>query len=354
MFFTNSNMKGIGDQFSAIVHKGVSKMKIIDPIYGDYVIDGILEELIYSNPVQRLKGVYQGGASYFVNEKWDVTRYEHSVGVMLLIKKLGGSLEEQIAGLLHDISHTAFSHVIDFVFENRDEDYHEKIYDQIITNSEIPYILSKYGYDYRSLLLDNSKWSLLEQPAPELCVDRIDYTLRDMYHYENITIEEIEIFLHNLIIIEGKIYLKDINTAEWFVKIYYKEVIDFFMNPLNIYGYDLLAKTLKIALDKKIITMNTLLGTDEEVLNLLRLSNDKDVENLLNQIHQSVKVEEDTVEYHLHRKNKLRLIDPSVFYNAQLIPSSEISTEIKKMNENAKRKAEEGTYVKIISNEFIS
>jgi HD superfamily phosphohydrolase len=325
-------------------------MNIIDSIYGDYLIDGILEELIFSNPVQRLKGIYQGGASYFVNEKWNVTRYEHSIGVMLLIKKLGGSLEEQIAGLLHDISHTAFSHVIDFVFENKDEDYHEKIYHQIIADSEIPLILSKYGYDYKNILLDSSKWSLLEQPAPELCVDRIDYALRDMHRYESITIEEIDDFLGNLIIIEGRIYLKDVKTAEWFVRIYYKEVIGYFMNPLNIYGYDFLAKALKFALDKKIISTNTLLRTDEEVMNFLRLSNDIDVKNLLNHIHRNVIVKEDKVEYHLHRKNKVRLIDPSVFYDGQLIPSSELSIEIKKMNENAKRKAEEGMYVKIISN----
>ena len=325
-------------------------MKIIDSIYGDYFIDGILEELIFSNPVQRLKGIYQGGASYFVNEKWNVTRYEHSVGVMLLIKKLGGSLEEQIAGLLHDVSHTAFSHVIDFVFENKNEDYHEKIYHQVIVDSEIPHILSKYRFDYKNILLGNSNWRLLEQPAPELCVDRIDYTLRDMYHYRNITKEEIDIFLNNLMIRDGKIYLKDIKAAEWFVRIYYKEVIDFFMDPLNIYGYDFLAKVLKIALDKKIISLDTLLRTDEEVIELLRLSNDIDVKNLLNNIHQSVIVKEDKGEYHLHRKNKVRLIDPSVFYNDQLIPASELSIEIKKMNENSKRKAEEGMYVKIISN----
>jgi uncharacterized protein len=325
-------------------------MNIRDKIYGEYRIDEILEELIFSRPVQRLKWVYQGGASYFVNEKWNVTRYEHSIGVMLLIKKLGGSLEEQIAGLLHDVSHTAFSHLIDFVFENKEEDYHEKIYHQIIASSEIPRILGKYGYDYKNVLLDHSQWKILEQPAPELCADRIDYTLRDMYQYGNITLEETNHFLDDLILIDGKIHLKNIAKAEWFVKTYYKEVIDFFMDPLNIYGYDVLAKTLKIALDKNIITMDTLLGTDEEVMNLLRLSDDKDIKNLLNHIHRNVKVKEDEFAYHLHRKNKIRLIDPSVLYETKLIRASKISEETRKMNENAKRKAEKGMYVKIISN----
>ena len=113
-------------------------MFIYDEIYGEFEVDKVLEELILSKPVQRLKGIHQGGASYLVNEKWNVTRFDHSIGTMLLIKILGGSLEEQIAGLLHDVSHTAFSHVIDFVFENKEEDYHEKIYSSVIKESEIP------------------------------------------------------------------------------------------------------------------------------------------------------------------------------------------------------------------------
>ncbi len=122
------------------------------------------------------------------------------------------------------------------------------------------------------------------------------------------------------------------------------------MNPLNIYGYDYLAKTLKTALDKEIININTLLGTDEEVMNILRSSGDIDVKNLVSRLHRRVIVKEDKADYHLHRKNKMRLIDPSVFYDDKLIPSSALSNEIKTMNENAKKKAEEGMYVKIISN----
>ncbi len=76
-------------------------MLITDALYGSFEIDGVLEELILSEPVQRLKGIYQAGASFLVNSKWNISRFEHSIGVMLLIKKFGGSVEEQIAGLLH-------------------------------------------------------------------------------------------------------------------------------------------------------------------------------------------------------------------------------------------------------------
>ncbi|MBM7602580.1 HD superfamily phosphohydrolase [Metabacillus crassostreae] len=73
-------------------------MIISDEIYGIFEVDSVLEELILSDPIQRLKGIHQGGASYLVNEKWNVTRFDHSIGVMLLIRKLGGTVEEQLQG----------------------------------------------------------------------------------------------------------------------------------------------------------------------------------------------------------------------------------------------------------------
>ena len=136
-------------------------MKIKDDIYGDFEIEGVLEELINTKEFQRLKNIHQGGASYLVNPNWNVTRYEHSVGTMLLIKKMNGTIEEQIAGLLHDISHTAFSHVVDFALNKSNEDYHEEIYEKIIENSGIPEILIKHGYDYKDILYNEQKWTIL-------------------------------------------------------------------------------------------------------------------------------------------------------------------------------------------------
>ncbi|MFJ6210286.1 HD domain-containing protein [Lysinibacillus sp. NPDC092081] len=323
-------------------------MIISDYLYGEFEIDDVLAELISSKPVQRLKGIHQGGASYLVNSRWNVTRYEHSVGVMLLIKQLGGSLEEQIAGLLHDVSHTAFSHVIDFVLENKAEDYHEEIFIDVINKSEIPIILKKYNFDYEHLLFNTTTWKLLEQPAPDLCADRIDYTLRDMYVYGQASLEEIQKFINDIIVHQGKMCLQSLERAEWFVKTYYQEVLDFFLDPLNIYAYDKLSQTLKLALDKKIIALTDFLKEDHELIELMNSSNDRQVQSLLKQLHPYVKVRVSQSEFDIHQKKKTRLIDPLLYFENQLIRASELSEDVREMNVAAKEKFQQGVFVKIL------
>ncbi|UNP77352.1 HD domain-containing protein [Bacillus nitratireducens] len=324
-------------------------MIISDVIYGEFKVDKVLEELILSKPVQRLKGIHQAGASYLMNEKWNVTRFDHSVGAMLLIKKLGGSVEEQIAGLLHDVSHTAFSHVIDYVFDNENESYHEEIFSSVVKNSEIPAILSKHGYNYEDILLDDSKWTLLERSAPELCADRVDYTLRDMFTYGYISLEEVHSFLEDVIEVDGKMVIQNIEIAEWFTETYYKEVIDFFMKPMNIYGNDMLAKTLKLALHKKVIHADDFLLEDYELITKLQLCKDTEVRALLSKVHPNVKVEEDRNDYDLYQKNKVRLIDPPLLHEGEVVQSSIVSENIRQMSDIAYEKAVRGMYVKVIS-----
>ncbi|KXY78362.1 MULTISPECIES: HD domain-containing protein [Bacillus] len=326
-------------------------MIISDVLYGEFEVDPVVEELIASKSVQRLKGIHQTGASYLINEKWNVTRFDHSVGVMLLVKKLGGSVEEQIAGLLHDVSHTAFSHVIDYVFDNRNESYHEEIFSSVVKNSEIPAILSKYGYNYEDILLDDSKWTLLERSAPELCADRVDYTLRDMYIYGYVSLEEVHSFLEDVIVVNGKMVLQSIEMAEWFTETYYKEVIDFFMQPTNSYGNDMLAKTLKLALNKKVIHADDFLLEDDELISKLKQCSDPEVHALLSKVHPNVKVKEDRNDYDLYQNNKVRLIDPPLLCEGEVVPSSVVSENIRKMSEIAYEKAVRGMYVKVISDE---
>ena len=321
-------------------------MRIEDKIYGKFEVEGVLEELINTKVVQRLKNIHQGGASYLVNPNWNVTRYEHSIGKMIFIKLIGGSLEEQIAGLLHDISHTAFSHVVDFALNKSNEDYHEEIFERIVETSDIPKILTKHGYDYKDILYNEKKWTILERSAPALCADRIDYTLRDMYSYGYISLVAIKNFLDSLEVKDGEIVINSINAAEWFVNTYYKEVIGFFLNPLNIYAYNRLSNALKVALDNDIITLEDLLQDDNYVLHILKNSKNQEIRSLIKSLNYDVKVVEDKDEYDIHQVNKLRLIDPTVIIDGVICKASEKSTLIKILGEQAMKKSKEGVFVK--------
>lgn len=69
-----------------------------DRIYGPFEINApVLLDLMQSAAMQRLHGVLQHGVSALVEITRPVTRFEHSLGVMALVGRLGAPLEEQIA-----------------------------------------------------------------------------------------------------------------------------------------------------------------------------------------------------------------------------------------------------------------
>ena len=322
--------------------------KIVDYIYGEFELEGVLIELINCDALQRLKNIHQVGATYLIKEELNVNRFEHSIGVMLLIRLLGGSLKEQIAGLLHDISHTAFSHVIDFVFNNSDEDYHELIFDEVVINSKIPYILNKYGYDFKEILENEQKWTILERKAPKLCADRVDYTLRDMYKYGFTSKNEISEFLKNIQVVNGEIVTNDIESARWFLDLYYTEVIDFFMNPINGYSYDKLSKAIKIAIDENELNLKDILKTDNEVVDILSKSKNNQIISLMKSLNKNVKLRINEDNYDIFIKGKTRLIDPGVSIGRKIYSLSELDKNVEIINTKAKVKMEKGVYIEIL------
>ncbi len=67
-----------------------------DRIYGEFQLtDLVLIDLIYSQAVQRLHAVLQHGITALLDITRSTSRFEHSVGVMLLVRRLGASLLKQ-------------------------------------------------------------------------------------------------------------------------------------------------------------------------------------------------------------------------------------------------------------------
>jgi len=228
-------------------------MKYIDKIYGEYELSGVIEELVNTAVFQRLMKIHQGGAIYLANPKINHTRFEHSIGVMFLVKSLGASVQEQIAALLHDISHTAFSHLIDYVFELEEEDYHEKRYTKVLEDQELTNVLTKYGF-LTSQFFDLQKYQLLEYPLPYLSADRIDYTLRDLFQIGEISKQEINWFLTGLQVFENRIVLKSRDYGIWFRSKYEFLVSDYFGSKENIEINIIMKRIVRESLAKCIIT----------------------------------------------------------------------------------------------------
>ncbi|MBM3198959.1 MAG: HD domain-containing protein, partial [Chlamydiae bacterium] len=136
--------------------------------------------------------IHQYGVAYYTTHKEEYTRYDHSLGVFIILRAKGSSLEEQIAGLLHDISHTVFSHVGDWIFgkEKGASDYQSEIHRSFLEKSGIGDILRTHHLDVEQILPKEELFPALENDLPNLCADRIDYNLQGAYHQGFITKEE--------------------------------------------------------------------------------------------------------------------------------------------------------------------
>ncbi|RPD44363.1 HD domain-containing protein [Hymenobacter sediminis] len=201
-----------------------------DMLYGATQLPPAVADLLHTAPLQRLRGIHQGGAIILANPAINHTRFDHSVGVMLLIRQLGGSLREQLAGLLHDVSHTAFSHLIDYVLELPGEDYHEQRYETVLADSAIQGALARHGFHYREFL-DLDEFTLLEQPLPNLAADRIDYTLRDLHQLGVLSPDDVRWFVQGLRVHEGRVVVGSAEHARWFSQQYAYLIEHYFAGP---------------------------------------------------------------------------------------------------------------------------
>ncbi len=98
--------------------------------------------------------------------------------------------------------------------------------------------------------------------------------------------------------------------------------------------------------------LSALQATDKEVMQLLESLDDQEIQSLLMELHRNVQVKEDRNKYDIHLTNKVRLIDPLVLYQKKLQKGSGLSENVRRMGEEAKKKFECGTYVKVIVREF--
>ncbi len=298
-------------------------MLINDRVYGDFEVnDAVLLDLINSRPLQRLKNIAQFGIpdEYYVFKNY--SRFEHSVGTMLLVIKLGGSLEEQSAALLHDVSHTAFSHVVDWLLGSGEkEDYQDRIHEKIFMESELPGILNRYNLDC-GRIADHKNFPLLEQPTPRLCADRIDYALREFRDWAAPSI--VKECVNSFVVRNGRIVFSSKETAKKFAEAFLKCQMLHWGGAQATIRYTLLSSALRAAISHNVINESDLLNDDNFVLEKIKNSSDPEIRKYISLLaDKKLEIIEDEENPQYLMKKKFRHVDPEYLENGRVFILSE-------------------------------
>ncbi len=317
-----------------------------DRVYGKITItEREVLDVINTPTFQRLRKIGMAGYELFLSQnhplsKLRANRFEHSIGVWYLLKTLGASREEKIAGLLHDISILALAHIGDCVFGRFEtQDYHDEIKSSFLEQTEIPRILAKHGIDIKDVL-DETKFGLLDRKHPDLCADRIDYSLRHLVELRKIDREEVRKILASLRVYNGEIVFSSFNVARQFAYHYLYLNQNYYCTPLQASVFTLIAQVVREGMEKGIIDEVDLFTTDDVIYRKLQSCDDEEIRDALRKIHNLAVVEESN-DYEMHVVSKARWIDPKVIKKGKIYRVSEIDegykTAVMKWLDTAKR-----------------
>lgn len=312
---------------SSLLFQGcVTKQKpeVYQTIHGELTIeDPLAKALIKHANFQRLKGIQQHGLNHKTLGEKGFNRFEHSIGVYALLKKHGASRPERIAGLLHDVSHTAFSHVGDHFFGHIDgkESWQDIDHENFLKQSGLAKIVEDYGMTLKEALPKSEKYKRLEQDLPDLCADRLNYVLHGASILNLLTKERIREIDDSLVF--------DVKKQTW----YFKDIsaaYDFSQASMwqteNTWGgspEEFIVTKYFIQALRKAISLNLIKGsdfrwgTDNAVWSKLDESTDKEIKTLMAKVknpkkHYLIKKSRECKAPYCKHRFKLRIVNPYV------------------------------------------
>ncbi len=309
-------------------------MKISDPVYGVMeVTDSAVKEIIGSPHFQRLKRIGSGGLLGELKEKGRYARQEHSIGTMMLLQRLGAGREEQIAGLLHDVSHTAFSHTVDYVLgDPLKSDFQDANHERYLATTNIPAILKKQGLPESCAQHPDAKhFPLLEQDAPRLCGDRVDYTLRNgLYHNFR---GPVSMLLRSLAVYDNRIVLSSLKAAKAFWQLYDHLEETVWAGPSEIARMQLLGQAMKLVYDDGQLAADDFYTDDAKLESVLRKSKNPKVRECLALLDNGFRVVRDDKHPDYGLRQKFRHVDPEFLEGEKLLKLSHVLPAYKKWYE---------------------
>lgn len=317
---------------------------VFDLPYGTCKIDDkALEEVILSESYSRLKQMHQYGITAYNYTFEPYSRFDHCLGVYMILSQNGAPYHESISGLLHDASHTAFSHFGDFLFKSHGEDAWQDLnHNSFLEKAGLAELLRSHGFKLDDIYHKNKSFRALDQSLPHLCADRIDYNLQGSYRLGLLTQEEVKTLYQDLRYDHGTWSFSNQALALKLARncIHMMETI--WSSPINHASNYVLCSIIEEAIHKKIVTLDEVcLKPDTYILQKLENSNDNFIIKGLNLIKSLPELVINGTQFQV--PYKCRAIDPAIRVGSEQVkPLSELSKEYKKEFMKAYKKSKKG------------
>lgn len=324
--------------------------RIQTPFGSEEVSSPLIEELLASPALARLHGVDQSGITRYFTNLPAFSRFDHSLGVYMLLKRFNAPMEECIAGLLHDASHTVFSHVGDFIYRKNDtqeQAYQDSIHEWYLSKQQIAPLLEKHSLTLTQLSSKDPQYCALEQPLPDLCADRIEYNLHTALLFKLLSQSQIDSIVNDLRFEGGKWFFVQPSSAKTLAELSLFFTKNLWASAGSQLSYYLASQAIRRALEIGILSEDDIhFSTDTEVLSKLEKSSDPSIKQLLKESknpldHYSLCPKEKAT---IHIQAKFRGIDPLIQQENSFVCLTETDAEFKASWTKVKEHVEQGLH----------
>ena len=294
-------------------------MQTFDIIWKDITIEDLKILPLINHPTfQRLKKIWISTYGYLFELKRNATRYDHSVGVYLLLKHFNAPIEEQVAGLLHDISHTALSHVSTYAFLGKYDgtEFRELQHKRFFEESGLSQLVADLGFD-PEYISNEHNFPLLEDSLPDVCADRLDYALRDGLHLQILSRQQVDKILQGIVVNNSEFVFANEESAFLYSFNFYLLNLLHYGSPAEAHFNNDFGDLVKYAVESGALLEEDWFSDDVYLVEKLKNSTDEKILDWLGKYNNKMVVYEDTENPHKVFPKKLRVVDPKVLINSK-------------------------------------
>ena len=302
-------------------------------LYGDTSIDHPLVKELLQNPIfKRLQLIDNAGPNHYFRSLPPYSLFDYALGVFALLQRFERPLNEQIAGLLEPVSHSAFSHQgsVYLHIGQQSHPYYLANHAGFLKASGLETILKKYEFNAQQLDPRRQEFTALYQAPPFLSAIEIEMTLRLAYSYKLLGRQEIDVILTDLRFDKGQWYLVSQKSAKKLgqLSLYFAE--KYWGSPYSYVVNRWIGVAIQRAIDLELLSLeDALYGVDHVILRRLLTIQDDIIQGLLMRCRQPFRFFKTVTDesYDELFKPDLRAMNPLVEVGNKRIPLSELDAE---------------------------